>query len=129
MAIFKPYIAARERQREFTLRAIVLGMLLGLLFGIANAYLALKIGTTVSASIPAAVLSMAILRSCFKNVSILENNLVQTIASVGEGLAAGVVFTIPAIFLLGEHIPIWRIFVLSALGGVLGILFMIPMRR
>jgi putative OPT family oligopeptide transporter len=129
MAIFKPFIGAKERSPEFTLRAIVLGMLLGLLFGVANAYLALKVGTTVSASIPAAVMSMAILRGFFKNVSILENNLVQTIASVGEALAAGVVFTIPALFLLGEQIPIWRIFVLSALGGILGVLFMIPMRR
>lgn len=84
--------------REFTLRAILLGMLLGLVFAVGNAYLGLKIGTTVSASIPAAVLSMAILRTFCKKISILENNLVQTIASVGEGLAAGVIFTVPALF-------------------------------
>ena len=115
--------------KEFTLRAILLGMLLGLIFAIGNAYLGLKIGTTVSASIPAAVLSMAILRTFCKRVSILENNLVQTIASVGEGLAAGVIFTVPALFFLGERLSAWRIFTLASLGGILGVLFMIPMRR
>ncbi|MBS3902782.1 MAG: oligopeptide transporter, OPT family [Anaplasmataceae bacterium] len=126
---FKPFISAETRTKEFSFRAIILGMVLGLVFGVGNAYLGLKIGTTVSASIPAAVMSMAILRLFFRNVSILENNLVQTIASVGEGLAGGVIFTVPALFLLGERIPIERIFVLAALGGVLGVLFMIPMRR
>lgn len=115
--------------REFTLRAILLGMILGLIFAVGNAYLGLKIGTTVSASIPAAVLSMAMLRTFCKKVSILENNLVQTIASVGEGLAAGVIFTVPALFFLGERLSAWRIFILAALGGILGVLFMIPMRR
>lgn len=130
MTTHKPYIpASNQTMKEFSFRATLLGMLLGLLFAIGNAYLALKIGTTVSASIPAAVLSMAILRTFFKKVSILENNLVQTIASVGEALAGGVVFTIPALFLLGEQPPLSEIFLLSALGGVLGILFMIPMRR
>ncbi len=124
-----PYVAPGARMKEFTLRAIVLGMLLSLLFGIGNAYLGLKVGTTVSASIPAAVLSMAILRAFFKRVTILENNMVQTIASVGEGVAAGVIFTAPALFLLGEPPSIFRMFMLSALGGVLGVLFMIPMRR
>jgi putative OPT family oligopeptide transporter len=129
MTTFKPYIAATTKSSEFTLRAVILGVLLGLLFGVGNAYLGLKVGTTVSASIPAAVLSMAILRVFFKRVSILENNLVQTIASVGEGLAAGVIFTVPALFLLGAPPSPFRIFLLSALGGVLGVLFMIPMRR
>lgn len=114
---------------EFTVRAVILGILLGLIFGVGNAYLGLKVGTTVSASIPAAVLSMAILRTFFNRVSILENNLVQTIASVGEGLAAGIIFTVPALFILGEQISIMRMFLLSTLGGVLGVLFMIPMRR
>ncbi len=130
MTTHTPYIpASNTKTPEFTAKAVILGMILGLFFGISNAYLGLKIGTTVSASIPAAVLSMAILRSLFKKVSILENNLVQTIASVGEGLAGGVIFTVPALFLLGDHPSPSRIFLLSALGGVLGVLFMIPMRR
>jgi putative OPT family oligopeptide transporter len=126
---FKPYIASSSRVKEFSFRAIVLGSLLGLLFAVGNAYLGLKIGTTVSASIPAAVFSMALLSFCRPKASILENNLVQTIASVGEALAAGAIFTIPALFLIGEHPSLSRIFLLSALGGILGILFMIPMRR
>src|SRR5579872_3259394 len=126
---FTPYIAANTKLPEFTFRGVVLGVILGLIFGVGNAYLGLKIGTTVSASIPAAVISMAFLRLFCKKVSILENNLVQTIASVGEGLAAGVIFTVPALFLLGAPPSPSRIFLLSALGGVLGILFMIPMRR
>ncbi len=130
MSVHKPYVAAADRKtREFTLRAVILGMLLGLIFGIGNAYLGLKVGTTVTASIPAAVLSLTILRTFFRNVSILENNLVQTIASVGEGLAAGVIFTVPALFLMGAQPSPSRIFLLSALGGILGVLFMIPMRR
>lgn len=127
--MFKPFVSADSKVPEFTLRAVILGIILGVIFGIGNAYLGLKVGTTVSASIPAAVLSMAILRVFCRNVSILENNIVQTIATIGEGLAGGVIFTIPALFLLGEHPPISRIFLLSALGGVLGVLFMIPMRR
>jgi len=126
---FKPHVAAKTEMREFTLRATILGVVFGFFFAIANGYLALKVGTTVSASIPAAILSMAILKILFKNATILENNIVQTIATVGEGLAAGVVFTIPALILLGEPPSIGRIFLLSALGGILGILFMIPMRR
>jgi putative OPT family oligopeptide transporter len=127
--MFKPYVPAKSKMPEFTIRAVILGILLGLVFGVGNAYLGLKVGTTVSASIPAAVLSMAILRTFFNKASILENNLVQTIASVGEGLAAGVIFTVPALFILGEQISMMRIFLLSTLGGVLGVLFMIPMRR
>src|ERR1700678_4472604 len=127
--MFKPFVASETKIAEFTLRAVVLGIILGLIFGIGNAYLGLKVGTTVSASIPAAVLSMAILRTFFRSSTILENNLVQTIASVGEGLAAGIIFTVPALFILGEHISILRIFLLSTLGGILGVLFMIPMRR
>ncbi|MBM3192446.1 MAG: oligopeptide transporter, OPT family, partial [Chlamydiae bacterium] len=127
--LFRPYIAADVKLPEFTLRAIILGLVLGIIFGVGNAYLGLKVGTTVSASIPAAVLSMAILSLFFKKVSILENNLVQTIASVGEGLAAGLIFTAPALFLLGDHPPFSRLILLSCLGSILGILFMIPMRR
>lgn len=126
---FKPYVAAKSQMREFTPRATILGLIFGFFFAIANGYLALKVGITVSASIPAAILSMAILRFFFKNSTILENNIVQTIATIGEGLAAGVVFTIPALIILGETPSIGRIFLLSSLGGILGILFMIPMRR
>jgi putative OPT family oligopeptide transporter len=129
MSDFKPYVAANKEIREFTPRAAILGLVFGFFFAIANGYLALKIGQTVSASIPAAILSMAFLKFFFKGSTILENNIVQTIATVGEGLAAGVVFTIPALIVLGETPSIGRIFLLSALGGILGILFMIPMRR
>lgn len=115
--------------KEFTLRATFLGLCFGFFFAVANGYLALKIGTTISASIPAAIMSMAVLRLFFKNATILENNIVQTIATVGEGLAAGVIFTIPALILLGDTPSIGRIFLLSSMGGILGILFMIPMRR
>ncbi|MCP5509527.1 MAG: oligopeptide transporter, OPT family [Chlamydiales bacterium] len=126
---FKPFISSKKAPREFSLRATILGMLLGLLFGVGNAYLGLKIGSTISASIPAAVMSMAILRAFYRNVSILENNIVQTIAAVGEGLAAGVIFTVPALFFLGDLPSMSYIFLLSILGGILGVLFMIPMRR
>lgn len=126
---FKPYIASEKVISEFSIKAILLGIVLGVFFAVSNAYLALKVGTTVSASIPAAVMSMGILRLFFKKVTILENNIVQTVGAVGEGLAAGVVFTIPALFLLGNSPSIYHIFLLTVLGGILGILFMIPMRR
>ena len=129
LASFKPFVSSSEKPKEFSFRATILGILLSLLFAVGNAYLGLKIGMTISASIPAAVLSMAILRLFFRKVTILENNIVQTVASVGEGLAAGVIFTIPALFLLGAAPSIPHIFALSVLGGVLGVLFMIPMRR
>ncbi len=126
---FKPFVLPDKIQKEFSLRALFLGVILSLVFAVSNAYLGLKVGMTISASIPAAVLSMAIMRLFFKNTTILENNIVQTAASVGEGLAAGVIFTIPAIFLLGGSTSVFHIFVLSMLGGILGILFMIPLRR
>lgn len=129
MSRFQPHVPAQKKMKEFSFRATTIGVLFGLLFAISNAYLALKIGTTVSASIPAAILSMGMMKLLFRNGTILENNLIQTIASVGEGLAAGVIFTIPALILLGDSPSIGRIFLLSALGGILGILFMIPMRR
>ena len=126
---YQPFIPSEQSCKEFSLRAIFLGCLLGALFGVGNAYLGLKVGTTISASIPAAVLSMTILRFFCRNVTVLEHNMVQTIAAVGEGLSAGVIFTIPALFLL-QAIPSHpQIFLLSFLGGILGILFMIPMRR
>jgi putative OPT family oligopeptide transporter len=129
MSDFQPHVPAGKKIPEFTLRATLIGILFGLFFAVANSYLALKIGQTVSASIPAAVMSMSIFKIFFKRGTILENNIVQTVATVGEGLAAGVVFTIPALILLGETPSIGQIFLLSSLGGILGILFMIPMRR
>ncbi len=126
---FTPYVSSRKKMVEFSAKAVILGIILSFIFCIGNAYLGLKVGMTISASIPAAVLSMAILRTFFKSVTILENNLVQTMAAVGEGLAAGIIFTIPALFLLGASATNTEIFVLSILGGILGILFMIPMRR
>ena len=129
MHSFQPYVSSEKSPKEFSFKAVILGCLLGTLFGVGNAYLGLKVGTTVSASIPAAVLSMTILKSLFRSVSILEHNMVQTIAAVGEGLAAGVIFTIPALFLLNAIPSNTNIFLLSFLGGILGILFMIPMRR
>jgi len=126
---FRPYIKTDEKVGEFTLRALVLGCILAIIFGLANAYLGLKVGMTVSASIPAAVISMAILRGIFKKGTILENNIVQTIGSSGESLAAGVIFTIPAFFMWNIFPSSWTIIILSLLGGFLGILFMIPLRR
>lgn len=129
LSSFKPFVHPKDKQKEFSFRAMILGTLLSVFFAVGNAYLGLKIGMTISASIPAAVMSMAILRLFFRNVTILENNIVQTVAAVGEGLAAGVIFTIPALFLLGDRPSILNIFLISVLGGILGVLFMIPMRR
>lgn len=126
---FTPYISTEKTIKEFSLRAIGVGVCFGLFFAIANAYLALKIGMTVSASIPSAILSMAVFKMFSKRATILEHNMVQTISSVGEAIAAGVVFTIPALIFLDASPSIFRIFFLSFLGGILGIFFMIPMRR
>jgi putative OPT family oligopeptide transporter len=133
---FEPYIKPAQKMAEVTLQAVVLGVLLSVIFGVANAYLGLKVGMTVSASIPAAVISMAILRGLFKRGTVLENNIVQTLGSTGESLAAGVIFTIPAFLIWNQTIPGFShnisnldIIFLSLLGGALGILFMIPLRR
>jgi putative OPT family oligopeptide transporter len=114
---------------EFTVRAVVLGTVLSVAFGMVNAYLGLKIGLTVSASIPSAVLSMAVLRGVLRRGTVLENNVVQTIASTGESLAAGVVFTIPAMLFIGLDPSGFRIFLLAATAGLLGVLMMIPARH
>ncbi|KPK68044.1 peptide transporter [candidate division TA06 bacterium SM23_40] len=126
---FQPYVTDEFVASEITVKSIVLGSLVGIVFGAANAYLGLRVGMTVSASIPAAVISMGILRGLLKRGTVLENNMVQTIGSAGESLAAGVIFTIPALIIWGLEIPILEIFVMSLLGGVLGVLFMIPLRR
>ena len=115
---------------ELTLRALVIGVILGALLTAANTYLGLQLGMTVSASIPAAVLSMIILRSMrLKDVSILENNLVQTMASAGESLAAGVIFTVPALLVMGMEMRLLETFIIAILGGILGTMFTITLRR
>ncbi len=126
----KPYVPAAARLPEITIKAIVLGLLLSAILGAANAYLGLFAGMTVSASIPAAVISMGILR-LFKQSNILENNIVQTAASAGESLAAGVIFTIPALILLRTwtEFNYWEVTMIAGFGGVLGVLFTIPLRR
>jgi putative OPT family oligopeptide transporter len=127
---FRPYVDAEENLGEFSLRAVVLGSLFGILFGAVSVYVGLRAGLTVSASIPIAVLSISILRA-FGRSTILENNIVQTTGSAGESVAAGVIFTIPALIFLGFSLntEYWRIFFLALLGGWLGVLFMIPLRR
>ena len=127
---FRTYVSAEETQKEFTIRAVILGALFGLLFGAITVYVGLRAGLTVSASIPISVLSISILRA-FGRSTILENNIVQTTGSAGESLAAGVMFTIPALIFLGfgAEFTFWRIFPLALLGGWLGVLFMVPLRR
>ncbi|WPP50649.1 OPT family oligopeptide transporter [Catalinimonas niigatensis] len=126
----KPYIGAEQKLPELTLKAVLLGAGLSIILSAANAYFGLFAGLTVSASIPAAVISMAVLR-LFKNSNILENNLVQTAASAGESLAAGVIFTIPALIIMGywEEFNYWETTLIAMTGGVLGILFTIPLRQ
>lgn len=131
---FKPYIPADKVVPEFTVTALLIGILLAIVFGAANAYLGLLVGMTVSASIPAAVISMGIIRVIFRKDSILENNMVQTIGSAGESVAAGAIFTLPALFLWAEEgkidFPsILTIFLIALFGGVLGVCFMVPLRQ
>ena len=131
---FKPYIPADKVVPEFTVTALLIGILLAIVFGAANAYLGLLVGMTVSASIPAAVISMGIIRVIHRKDSILENNMVQTIGSAGESVAAGAIFTLPALFLWAEEgkidFPsILTIFLIALFGGVLGVCFMVPLRQ
>ncbi len=131
---FKPFISADRVLPEFTVTSIVLGVILAVVFGAANAYLGLRVGMTISASIPAAVISMGIIRGILRKDSILENNMVQTIGSAGESLAAGAIFTIPAMFIWmkewGMGTPsLLTIMAISLCGGILGTLFMIPLRK
>ncbi|MDP2600923.1 MAG: OPT/YSL family transporter, partial [Deltaproteobacteria bacterium] len=127
-ASFKPYVAATALVRELTLKSVVLGILFGILFGASTVYLGLKIGMTVAASIPIAVLSIAIFKK-IGHSTILENNIVQTTGSAGESIASGVTFTLPALIFLGFQFDYMQILLLSCIGGVLGVLFMIPLRR
>ncbi|MBI4456862.1 MAG: oligopeptide transporter, OPT family [Acidobacteria bacterium] len=129
--LFKPFVSASERVAEFTFKAIILGAFFGIVFGASTVYLALRAGLTVSASIPIAVLAIAIFKK-LGHSTILENNIVQTIGSAGESIAAGVVFTVPALYFLATGADYFRytqILILALVGGVLGVLFMIPLRR
>src|SRR5215470_11147790 len=129
---FKPYVAATSSPAEFTLKAVVIGAIFGLIFGASTVYLGLRAGLTVSASIPIAVLAISVLKK-FGGSTILENNIVQTIGSAGESIAGGVVFTVPAlIFLVPEgpaYFNYFQITMLTFAGGILGVLMMVPLRR
>ena len=131
---FKPYIPAAKVTAEITVTSIVMGIILAVVFGAANAYLGLRVGMTVSASIPAAVIAMGVIRIIMKRNSILESNVVQTIGSAGESLAAGAIFTLPALFLWAaegkmEKPDLVEITLIALIGGLLGVLFMIPLRN
>ena len=131
---FKPYIPASKITPELTVTSIVMGILLAVVFGAANAYLGLRVGMTVSASIPAAVISMGVIRVLMRKNSILESNIVQTIGSAGESLAAGAIFTLPALFIWAsegvmEKPGLLEITLIALIGGLLGVFFMIPLRN
>lgn len=131
---FNPYVSAGENRREFTTLAVVAGVVMSIIFGCANAYLGLRLGTTITSSIPAAVIFMGISKLFVKNGSVLENNMVQTIASAGEAVASGSIFTIPAIYFwaysgIVEPPSMLTLTMIALCGGVLGVLFMIPLRE
>ncbi len=131
---FKPYVPADKITPEFTVTSVIMGVLLAVIFGAANAYLGLRVGMTVSASIPAAVISMGVIRVIMRKDSILESNMVQTIGSAGESLAAGSIFTLPALFLwakegVAESPSLLTISMIALCGGILGVLFMVPLRN
>ena len=131
---FKPYIPAEKVTPELTVTSVIMGCILAVIFGAANAYLGLRVGMTVSASIPAAVISMGVIRVLLRRNSILESNMVQTIGSAGESLAAGAIFTMPALFLwaeegLSDKPGIVEITLIALCGGILGVLFMVPLRN
>ncbi|MBM7553826.1 OPT family oligopeptide transporter [Thalassobacillus pellis] len=128
-ADFEPYVPAHEKKPELTILSLLVGALLVIIFGAANAYLGLLVGMTVSASIPAAVISMAILRVILRRQSILENNIVQTITSSGEALAAGVIFTLPALFIWNMQPSLMTMGIIAIAGGILGVVLMIPLRK
>src|SRR5437667_12746020 len=131
---FHPYIPAEAQLRELTVLPLIAGTLLGMVFGASSLYLVLKVGLTVSASIPVAVLSITIFRGFSKlfgvrDANILQNNIVQTAGSAGESIAFGLGVTMPAIMILGFDLEITRVMLVAILGGLLGILMMIPLRR
>src|SRR6059058_2622231 len=132
--VHKPYIPDISAIPEFTVQAVVLGAVLGIIFGASSLYLLLKVGMTVSASVPIAVLSITLFRAFsnafgFRRTTILENNIVQTAGSAGESIAFGVGVTMPALLMLGFDMDLPRVMLVSILGGILGILAMIPLRR
>ncbi len=131
---FRPYIPAGKVTPELTVTSILMGVLLAVIFGAANAYLGLRVGMTVSASIPAAVIAMGVIRVLMRKNSILESNIVQTIGSAGESLAAGAIFTLPALFLWAsegvmEKPNLVEITLIALIGGLLGVFFMVPLRN
>src|SRR5436309_2326058 len=130
---FQPFVPAGVRLRELTLLPLIVGTLLGIVFGASSLYLVLKVGLTVSASIPVAVISITFFRLLSKfglrDATILEHNIVQTAGSAGESIAFGIGVTMPAIMILGFDLEIARVMLVSVLGGLLGILMMIPLRR
>src|SRR5471032_2554753 len=130
---FEPYIPAEANMRELTALPVIVGTLLGMVFGASSLYLVLKVGLTVSASIPVAVISITLFRFLSKfgmrDATILENNIVQTAGSAGESIAFGVGVTMPAILILGFDLEVTRVMLVAVLGGLLGILMMIPLRR
>nr|WP_278320082.1 oligopeptide transporter, OPT family [Haloimpatiens massiliensis] len=126
---YEPFISSDITMPELTLQAIVLGCILSVVFGAANAYLGLRLGQTVGASVPCAVTSMAILRGILKRGTILENNMVQTIGSAGESVAGGVIFTVPALIVWGMEVSVTQVAVMALVGGILGVLILIPLRR
>lgn len=126
---YAPYVAADKVIPEFTATAIIMGAVLAIIFGMANAYLGLKAGMTVSATIPAAVISMGLLKGVLKRGTVLENTVAQSIASSGEAVAAGMIFTVPAFFLWGYAPDMMTMTIMALLGGSLGVLLMIPLRR
>src|SRR6188472_1294779 len=130
---FEPYIAPEAELRELSVRGILVGTVLGMVFGASSLWLVLKVGLTVSASIPVAVISISLFRLLGKigvrDATILENNIVQTAGSAGESIAFGVGVTMPAIMILGFDLEFTRVMLVAILGGLLGILMMIPLRR
>ena len=130
----QPYVPPRTLMRELTVRSVIVGAILGVIFGASSLYLVLKVGLTVSASIPVAVISLSLFRVFSKvfgirDATILENNIVQTAGSAGESIAFGLGVTMPAIMILGFDLEISRVMLVALLGGLLGILLMIPLRR
>ena len=130
---FEPFIPASATLRELTILPVIIGTLLGIIFGASSLYLVLKVGLTVSASIPVAVISITLFRALarlgLRDATILENNIVQTAGSAGESIAFGIGVTMPAILILGFDLELTRVILVSVLGGLLGILMMIPLRR